>query len=147
MSEINVKRVVILLVFAALVASSRPASAQITGAQPAARESSTARKVVWIALGAAAGFGAGAWFGLHKFDDAVNSDRKVWTSAIAGAIAGGVAGGFLSRDIRRSTEIPRYRPARPEDTNALLPPFPHLDHVDGSALRAHIRALNTLTPH
>jgi hypothetical protein len=146
MTERRIRQVVMLCVVAALLAAGRPVAAQASGAPPP-RKTSTARKIGWTVLGAAAGFGAGAWFGLHKFDDAVNSDRKVWTSAIAGAIAGGVAGGFLSRDIRRSQKVPRYRLARPEDATVVLPPIPHLDRSGDRALRASIRALSTLTPH
>ena len=35
----------------------------------------------WIAVGAGSGFGVGLWAGLTGFDDSINSDRKVWTTA------------------------------------------------------------------
>ena len=54
-------------------------------------------EVVWTISGAGAGFGVGLWAGLSAFDDAVNSDRKVWTSAIVGAGVGAVAGYFIGR--------------------------------------------------
>lgn len=41
---------------------------------------------------------AGAMFGVRKFDDAINSDRTVWLSAIGGAAAGAVLGATLSAD-------------------------------------------------
>ena len=50
--------------------------------------------VTWTIGGAGAGFGVGLWAGLSAFDDAINSDRKVWTSAVVGA-AGGAVGGYL----------------------------------------------------
>lgn len=61
--------------------------------------------LVWTVTGAGAGFGIGLWAGLTAFDDAVNSDRKVWTSAIVGAGAGALAGYFISRprDSRAAT--------------------------------------------
>jgi hypothetical protein len=63
-------------------------------------------KPVWTVVGAGAGFGLGVWAGLTKFDDAINSDRKVWTTAIVSAAAGGVLG-FL---------IDRHRARRPKPT-------------------------------
>jgi hypothetical protein len=54
-------------------------------------------EVLWTVSGAGAGFGVGLWTGLSAFDDAVNSDRKVWTSAIVGAGAGAVAGYLIGR--------------------------------------------------
>jgi hypothetical protein len=66
-----------------------------------ARRASTTKRVVWTIVGAGAGFGAGLFLGLNKFDDSINSDRKVWTSAIVGAAAGGLAGGLLSANRKR----------------------------------------------
>jgi hypothetical protein len=54
-------------------------------------------RVLWTVSGAGAGFGVGLWAGLSTFDDAVNSDRKVWTSAIVGAGVGAVAGYLIGR--------------------------------------------------
>jgi hypothetical protein len=53
--------------------------------------------VTWTVVGAGAGFGIGLWAGLTAFDDAINSDRKVWTSALVGAAIGGVGGYLISR--------------------------------------------------
>ena len=69
--------------------------------------SSTTKRVLWTVVGAGAGFAAGVFIGLNKFDDALYSDRKVWTSAIVGAAAGGVAGALLSRTIGRSVPVTR----------------------------------------
>ncbi len=52
---------------------------------------------VWTFVGAGAGFGLGVWAGLTAFDDAINSARKVWTTAIVSAIAGGVLGYLVDR--------------------------------------------------
>jgi len=54
-------------------------------------------KPVWTIVGAGAGFGLGVWAGLTKFDDAIDSDRKVWTTAIVSAAAGGVLGFLIDR--------------------------------------------------
>lgn len=75
------------------------------GQAPAQSPSSTrssGKRIAWTVIGAAAGFGAGVFLGLNAFDDAVNSDRKVWTTAIVGAAAGGLAGAFLSRNVGRA---------------------------------------------
>jgi hypothetical protein len=65
-------------------------------AAPAGAPTSTSRRVLWTLVGAGAGFAAGLVFGLRQFDDAIDSDRKVWTSAVVGAAAGGVAGALIS---------------------------------------------------
>ena len=49
--------------------------------------------------GAAGGFASGLFVGLSAFDDAVNSDRKVWTTSIVGAGAGAIGGYFIGRAI------------------------------------------------
>lgn len=81
-----------------------PASAAPRKA-PVAKSSSTTKRVLWTVVGAGAGFAAGVFIGLNKFDDALYSDRKVWTTAIVGAAAGGVAGALLSRNTSRSVPI------------------------------------------
>ena len=72
------------------------------GQQPSsgAGESRKYRKVLTVA-GAGGGFAAGVFAGLSLFDDAINSDRKVWTTAILGSAAGGVGGYFLGRTLDR----------------------------------------------
>ena len=67
---------------------------------PRTKTSSSTKRVVWTLVGIGAGFGAGVFIGLHAFDDAINSDRKVWTSAIVGAAAGGLAGGTAQQERR-----------------------------------------------
>lgn len=69
--------------------------------------SSSAGTAVWTITGAGAGFGIGLWAGLTRFDDAINSDRKVWTTAIVGAAAGALGGYLIGRArARRSTSGP-----------------------------------------
>jgi hypothetical protein len=86
-----------------------PAAAEPTRETPKA--SSTTKRAIWTAIGAGAGFAAGVFIGLNKFDDAVYADRKIWTTAIIGAAAGGVAGALLSRNVGRET------PVKPQRTN------------------------------
>jgi hypothetical protein len=68
------------------------------GQQPApnAVESHKYRTILTVA-GGGGGFVLGLLTGLSVFDDAVNSDRKVWTTALAGAGGGAVGGYFIGR--------------------------------------------------
>ena len=79
-----------------------PLSADTSGPSP---KPSNTKRVVWTLVGIGAGFGAGLFLGLNAFDDATNSDRKVWTSALVGAAAGGLAGNLLSRNGGRSANL------------------------------------------
>lgn len=56
------------------------------------------RRTIATAIGVGCGFGLGLYVGLRAFDDAINSDQKVWTTAVIGAAAGGVVGYLVSRD-------------------------------------------------
>jgi hypothetical protein len=78
--------VLFLLVLGVTAAHAQPAS-------PAHKS----HVVVWTAVGAGAGFGLGMFVGLNAFDDAVNSDRKLWTTAALTAAAGGTIAWLLSR--------------------------------------------------
>lgn len=78
-------------------------------AQPSGRGSSA----LWATVGAGAGFGIGVWAGLTAFDEAINSDRKVWTSAIAGAAIGGTLGYLLGRPRRSASPMVLRSPPRP----------------------------------
>jgi hypothetical protein len=91
------------------------------GSSSGARESRTG---LWTTVGAGAGFGAGLWFGLRAFDDSINSDRKVWTTAIASAVGGAVVGYLVSRgranaapvtsnDRDRRVEVPAHLTTAP----------------------------------
>jgi len=76
---------------------------------PAPKASSTTKRVAWTLAGIGAGFAAGLFIGLNAFDDSINSDRKVWTSAIVGAAAGGLAGGLISRSVGREPHVKSTR--------------------------------------
>jgi hypothetical protein len=64
------------------------------------RQRGAAVTITWTAIGAGAGFGIGLWAGLTVFDDAINSDRKVWTSALVGAGVGALGGFLIGRAVR-----------------------------------------------
>jgi peptidoglycan/LPS O-acetylase OafA/YrhL len=77
-------------------------TATVAHAQQAASSSHDDHAIAWTAVGAGAGFGVGLVAGLGMFDDAVNSDRKVWTTAVVSAAAGGVVAFLLSRSHKSS---------------------------------------------
>jgi hypothetical protein len=111
-AEAVMRRILSLVLIGTLAAV--PAMADTREAAPKA--SSSTKRVIWTVVGAGAGFAAGVFIGLNKFDDAINSDRKVWTTAIVGAAAGGVAGALLSRPSRPSPSVAKTaRPAEPLD--------------------------------
>ena len=70
-------------------------------------------RAVLTPSGAGGGFALGVFVGLTKFDDAPFAEKKIWTTAIAGAAAGGVGGYFLGRffDKRRDrrTQLQQQR--------------------------------------
>jgi hypothetical protein len=106
-------RFVVLVVGISLgVAQSVPAQSRTPSQR---RPGTTARSTaVWTSVGTAAGFGARLYMGLVAFDDARNSDRKVWTSAAVGAGIGALAGYLVAR-IRRDNRrhaAPVTNPAR-----------------------------------
>jgi hypothetical protein len=107
----------VTLVAAAPVAadSSRTESAST------AQTGSGGKRVLWTVVGAAAGFGAGVFLGLAKFDDAINSDRKVWTTALLSAAAGGIAGNLLSRDVGPASPKRLTREGREGGPRAAVP--------------------------
>ncbi len=85
---------------------------------------------MWTSIGAGAGFGLGLFAGLTAFDDAINSDRKVWTSAIVGAAAGGTLGYLISRARRhRSPSRQAISPALPPPQMVTTPPLTDRDVV------------------
>jgi len=113
------------------------------GTQSQTGKRSTGKRVAWIVAGAGAGFAAGVFLGLRWFDDAINSDRKVWTTAILGAVGGGVAAALIAREV---SPVPRFVPARPGRGQA--PAQTQFDLPRGgtaaadAALAARIRAIN-----
>jgi threonine/homoserine/homoserine lactone efflux protein len=86
----SIALVVALLLFAPAVARAQPS------------HDPSRHSPAWIAVGAGAGFGLGMWTGLTAFDDSINSDRKVWATAIVSAAGGGLIAYLLTRE-KRST--------------------------------------------
>ena len=64
-------------------------------------------RTILIPAGAAGGFAAGLFIGLSKFDDAINSEQKVTTTALIGAAGGGVSGYFLGRALDKHRDRSR----------------------------------------
>ena len=78
---------------------------KITFAQqptPMKQESHKYRTILTVA-GGGGGFALGLFGGLAAFDDATNSDRKVWTTAALSAAGGAVAGYFLGRSFDKGS--------------------------------------------
>jgi hypothetical protein len=116
----TVRRIAVVLTCAGCMAVSSIAHAQ-------SRSPQTLRgTVTWTIGGAGAGFGVGLWAGLSAFDDAINSERKVWTTAVVGAAAGAVGGYLIGRARARNSgpsaprsdaglSIVESRPSPPRD--------------------------------
>jgi hypothetical protein len=123
-----------------------PASADAAGRSPAAppKASSSSKRVIWTLVGIGAGFGAGLFIGLNAFDDAVNSDQKVWTSALVGAAAGGLAGGLLSRNVGRTPQVKAMRSVVPQAELRLAPWSSARPSIssDDDMLRRRVREMN-----
>jgi hypothetical protein len=98
----------LILAIIALFVSVSLASADTAAA---IQTSDRAFKPIWTIVGAGGGFGLGVWAGLHWFDDAIHSDRKVWTTAILSAAAGGVLGYLVDRHRARPRTAPSRQPA------------------------------------
>jgi len=71
------------------------------------------RTALRVTIGAGAGFGVGLLAGLAAFDEARYSERKIWTTAVAGGVAGGVLAWLLGRDRGRNASDARP-PAQPQ---------------------------------
>ena len=82
---------------------------------PQGGESHKYRTILTLA-GRGGGFAVGLVAGLAAFDDAINSDRKVWTTAALSAVGGAVGGYFLGRalDKRQKKTNVTWRPAELE---------------------------------
>ena len=63
---------------------------------PGSNESHKYRAIFTVA-GGGGGFALGSFAGLAAFDDSINSDRKLWTTAALSAVGGAVGGYFLGR--------------------------------------------------
>ena len=75
---------------------------------PKREESHKYRTILTLAGGGGA-FALGVFVGLNAFDDAVNSDRKLWTTAALSAAGGAVGGYFLGRAFEERRPTSRVR--------------------------------------
>ena len=79
--------------------------------QPAPkREESHKYRTILTLAGGGGAFALGVFVALNAFDDAVNSDRKLWTTAALSAAGGAVGGYFLGRTLdkrRNKTDVTR----------------------------------------
>lgn len=107
-----------LIGFGSSVHAQAAAPAQAATSPPAKKSSRSA--ALWTIGGAGAGFGIGLSTGLNKYDDAINSDRKVWTSAVVGA-AIGAAGGYLISRLRNRRPRPAPTTKYPDPKHRRLP--------------------------
>ena len=82
-------------VIALMLATAGPAAAQSTSS----RGHSKCPIARMTLLGAAVGFGAGAYlgFGLNVFEDTYNGEGKAWTTVIGLTVAGAVIGNVFAR--------------------------------------------------
>jgi hypothetical protein len=68
------------------------------GQQPTSKSGESHKyRTLFTLAGGGGGFTVGLVAGLAAFDDAINSDRKVWTTAVLSAVGGAVGGYFLGR--------------------------------------------------
>jgi hypothetical protein len=64
-------------------------------------------RTIFTLAGGGGGFAVGLVAGLAAFDDATNSDRKVWTTAALSAAGGAVGGYFLGRALDKRQKKPK----------------------------------------
>ena len=76
---------------------------KLSAGQPPSGASKPRARLTWTLIGAAAGFGVGLFAGLRVFDDAINSDRKIWTLSLASAAGGGIAAWYLTQPHGKGT--------------------------------------------
>ncbi len=128
------------MVLLATPASADPAR-HTAGSSKSAPASGT-KRALWTAVGVGAGFAAGLFIGLNAFDDAVNSDRKVWTSALVGAAAGGLAGNLNGKATKRAAPVRAdFAPLRARDVNVSWTPAASRPDAE---LRRRVRTLDAL---
>ena len=80
---------------------------------------------------------------MNWFDDAINSDRKVWLTAISFAAAGGITAALLTRDGRSPSALVKPG-AHARDLVDRLPTPSFLSNSasDQTELAARVRAIN-----
>ena len=90
-------------------------------------------RTIFTLAGGGGGFAVGVFAGLAAFDDATNSDRKVWTTAALSAVGGAVGGYFLGRVLDKRQKKATVTWKRDDVRLSLMPtPGPNRQ-VSGSA--------------
>ncbi len=98
------------------------------GQQPAPQKGESHKyRTIFTLAGGGGGFAVGLVAGLSAFDDAIDSDRKVWTTAALSAAGGAVGGYFLGRALDK----------RQKKTNVTWMP----DELERSLIRSRWSAL------
>jgi hypothetical protein len=115
--RLEMKRKIVLLVcvIALLAASSRFAQ------QSAPKSESSKYRTIFTLGGAGGGFALGLGGGLAAFDDDVNSNRKVWTTAILAGIGGGAGGYFIGRALDKHKAKTSWRYIPDQLDRSLIP--------------------------
>jgi hypothetical protein len=111
MNESGKKIVIVLIVCSLLVLSNGTLFARnfLQNSNPEPVPSK--KKHGWlIPVGIAAGFGIGLLAGFSAFDEAINSDQKIWTTAILSAAAGGFAGWAVAHHLDKPSSTFRLNP-------------------------------------
>jgi hypothetical protein len=91
-------------------------------------------KTILTIAGAGGGFALGTFIGLDVYDDAINSDQKVWTTAALMAAGGGVAGYFIGRHMDNNRKVNAYR-IQPEIPLNVPPAHLELENPTTRALK------------
>jgi hypothetical protein len=120
-----------LVIFSAAVSAAEDRAAVRGRTGSTAGSPSTRGRVLGTVIGAAGGFAIGLLVGLNKFDDAIDSDRKVWTTAVVAAAGGAIGGYFAGKALSPSTGTvvaPPNRTALPD------PPAFNLRRAPGNPL-------------
>ena len=123
----------ILLVLAlTLLIEGIPAASHCENAEPVKKKG----RLWLIPVLAGAGFAAGTYVGFSAFDEAINSDQKIWTTAAIFSVGGGIAGWLIGRpktehiqsyglpiqkfEIRRKEETPLVLKSNHSDLKTIL---------------------------
>ena len=135
-------RIISSVALIALLAGSAPSFADDGSQQKSGM--SRGKRIGWITLGAGAGFASGVFLGLDWFDDATNSDRKVWLTAISFAAAGAITAALLTRDRGNPSPVARSSAPKRElvGDGPALSLRPGLGGSDRTELAARVRAIN-----
>jgi hypothetical protein len=76
---------------------------------------------------AGAGFAAGTFVGLSAFDDSINAEQKIWTTAALFSVGGGIAGWLIGRPKKEHVQtyglpVHKFEIRRKEELSVVLLP-------------------------